>query len=1324
MDPGSNVHIVFDSKLLHNYKTTADKSVGQVSGDRKPVAGIGDWHITIGEYSIILHDVLCMPDNPSCTLSTGALKRNDGFICASHDALAHLHLVCPIGIDEKFSINNGNFKTINGLDYIPLITHYPRLKEDLDSDEDWLTAPDLNEHPDGEGYISNAVLHTLNPRRSNRLAGKVKPTIRKSARSHKPSEKYKAAHPSTSPIPVKSTIPRLPTRVCVPTNFSDLSVNGDDSIDSPYKTKQKQQSVVQIDNKIDNTNHHLVSLMTHLKFGCKNMQNIIHMSKNVSLSHLPKNIRRLSHPCPICIRCKMPRLSRQPSVPLASLRPGQMLQVDFAFMNKPSIRGFSSYLTFICVSTKYTFRFCSRSKRAPKELIRWVLNTLQNQNKKTNFIRFDEGGELARCEEIPKMLVEEFGITMQTTGGYASHLNGTVERSHRTSSESVRTFLYTAGLSDEFWCFALMYANYVARRWCQYPDTITPYEKWTHTKPSFNKLHIFGATIYVHDSACKKLDDRAQMGIFLGYAATTSVVYYYDKIKKTIKRAHHVKIDNYQIGGSDETPGSKMITKYATLHSLKLPEPSTTLHTVSTPFHYNDLFSYETTIPPRGPLGLILENDEVFGLPIINKMNDGSPFLIGCKKILQKNAWIISLHHDEPVTYERFLAYIDYLRTQNILRVTLTLAKRVSPQATNFQTYRNYFDNFRPIAAHAKIIIPDTRYAYQCPSKPPTPKCWGDVVKGAYKDVWYKSVFERYDKNHKVGLLSVPIPRTKIPDDAIVLRSVSAFKIKNTNRPDIFDFYFRMCADGSRQIKGLHFDESHSPVPCTWTILTSICVAAASGLTAYIIDVDNAFQNTPRYPDENTKPLFITCPPLYLPWFKQRFPHFQIDSQVQSYVLQCFMNMQGMRTAGRDFHSLLTAVLEQLHIRPTSVDKGIFVFIYKASMVLLAISTDDILLFTQYPEVYEQIQNKLQQAFGTTTQTGTVLSYLNYRIIQSTHAISVDQTDFIQSIVNQYIPATTKSTKIDTPLRTDRNFDNEIKNSIPATEQELKQLCIEYKSDFRTIFGQLCHIMKASRPDIANAINRLGVFQAAPNRLAFKSVYRILQYLKTHPNVPLVYPKQPFTSSTTFRVYSSSGDEVERISVPHCLCGHVDISFAPHKEDRHSVGGHLETLNGVSVDWKTQKQMSCATSATDAETRQYYTAAKRIIRLRNFLRQIGVLLPSSSPITPSFKLNYELPTPVFEDNKGTRDMLAAGRVTSNLKHIDVPLTYLHTLHESSIIKTAEASSKTMLANFMTKQETGPTHLRSTKWATGREYYPPCNSDHYAELTKTAPLSLL
>jgi len=1019
----------------------------------------------------------------------------------------------------------------------------------------------------------------------------------------------------------------------------------------------------------------------------------------------------------------MPKLSRNPTISVEHLEPGQMLQMDFAFMNTQSIRGFTSYLSCDCVVTKYSYRFCTRNKRAPVDVIRWIISTLRSQGKKIHFVRFDEGGELARSYDINKMLVEEFKVVMQSTGGYASHLNGITERGHRTDSDAIKTSLYAAALDDEFWCFALLYDNYVNRRWCKYPDTVTPYEKWCKTKPSFRKLYIFGAAIYVHDHAPKKLEHKSSFGLFLGYGASTAIIYYFDPIKRTIKRAHHARVDDYQVGANCTTPGSMLIRKHADLHNVVLPHTKSILATIKTPFTHDTLFTYEVRIPASGPLGLNMENDSVFGLPVINTMELNSPFIIGCKKILQKNSWLVGIHNDEPITVSRFLEYVEFLRSQKILNFQVTLTKRVSPNATNYQMIRNYFDNFRPVSSQATIIIPECKYAFQAPLKPPTPTSWRDVIDGDHKDIWYKAVYERYDKNHKVGLLSIPVPISELPQNAHVLRAVSAFKIKNTLQPNIYDFYFRMCADGSKQVKGIHFDESHSPTPSTWTILTCVAIAASFGLTAYTIDVDNAFQNTPRYPTKDTKPVFLTCPPLYLHWFQQRFPNYRFQKNTK-YVLQCFMNMQGMKTAGRDFHELLSAVLKQLHIHPTSVDKGIFVFMYKNTLVLLAISTDDILLFTKHEEIYHKLQKQLQAAFGTTTQTGHTLHYLNYRIIQSPHAISIDQTDFIISILDLYLPRNAKCPRIDTPLRTDKQFDLEVLQSIPALPSELEQLSLEFKGDFRTIFGQICHIMKASRPDLANAVNRLGVFQVAPNRLAFTCVRRVLQYLKTHPNVPLVYPRTPFSLDTTLVVHSSNGSPSDAIKIHHCLCCHVDISFAPHAENRHSVGGHVETLHCVAVDWKTTKQLSCATSACDAETRQYYNAAKRAVRIRNFLRQIGVAIPRASPVYPSFSLNYSMPTPIFEDNKGTRDMLAAGKVTANLKHVDIPLTYLHSLHSSSTIVTGVATSSTMLANFLTKQETGPNHIRSTKWITGRQYYPPRNSLHYSELTKTVPLSLL
>ena len=212
----------------------------------------------------------------------------------------------------------------------------------------------------------------------------------------------------------------------------------------------------------------------------------------------------------------------------------------------------------------------------------------------------------------------------------------------------------------------------------------------------------------------------------------------------------------------------------------------------------------------------------------------------------------------------------------------------------------NFNDNFRPIVSVLESIQPEANYAIQTLIKPTTPKSWNHVKDDVHKDVWYKAVFERYDKNHTVGLFSSPIPIEDVDSKATTLRAVSVFKVKSTSTPGLYDLYFRLCANGSTQIKGIHFDESHSPTPATWVLFLAIAIGAAYMYTVYTIDIDNAFQNTPRYPDEQ-KPIYVTIPPLYIPWLRQHFPHCVIKP-AKRYVVQCFMNMQGMKSANRDFH--------------------------------------------------------------------------------------------------------------------------------------------------------------------------------------------------------------------------------------------------------------------------------------------------------------------------------------------------------------------------------------------------------------------------------------
>ena len=70
--------------------------------------------------------------------------------------------------------------------------------------------------------------------------------------------------------------------------------------------------------------------------------------------------------------------------------------MNFAFFHVESIHGFTSTFADILSSTSWTFGFPSGSKCPLLDIIKCLVTTLSNYNKKDAFIRFDEYVSLAR----------------------------------------------------------------------------------------------------------------------------------------------------------------------------------------------------------------------------------------------------------------------------------------------------------------------------------------------------------------------------------------------------------------------------------------------------------------------------------------------------------------------------------------------------------------------------------------------------------------------------------------------------------------------------------------------------------------------------------------------------------------------------------------------------------------------------------------------------------------------------------------------------------------------------------------------------------------
>ena len=100
-------------------------------------------------------------------------------------------------------------------------------------------------------------------------------------------------------------------------------------------------------------------------------------------------------------------------------------------------------------------------------------------------------------------------------------------------------------------------------------------------------------------------------------------------------------------------------------------------------------------------------------------------------------------------------------------------------------------------------------------------------------------------------------------------------------------------------------------------------------------------------------------------------------------------------------------------------------------------------------------------------------------------------------------------------------------------------------------------------------------------------------------------------------------------------------------------------------------------------------------------------------------------TPGYEDNQPTIDVIKAGKVTSRVKHIAVPVAYLNEKYDQYVAEPQYINTKIQPADMGTKPVSGPL-LHDHFWnIRGATFYPPITSKHYAllELHRANPRDL-
>ncbi|GKA12253.1 retrovirus-related pol polyprotein from transposon TNT 1-94, partial [Tanacetum coccineum] len=253
--------------------------------------------------------------------------------------------------------------------------------------------------------------------------------------------------------------------------------------------------------------------LSHLNFGAIN-----HLARHGLVRGLPKLKFKKDHLCSACVMGKSKKKPHKPKSKDTNQEKLYLLHMDLCGpMRVASVNGKKYILVIIDDYSRFTWVKCLRSK---DEALDFIIKFLK--------------------------MIQKVGISHETFVARSLQQNDVVERRNRTLIEAGRTMLIYAKASLFLWAEAVATACYTQNRSIvRLRHGKTPYELLHDKLPDLSFFHVFGPLGYpTNDSEnLGKLQPKADIGIFIGYAPTKKEFQIYNRCTRRIIETIHVDFD-------------------------------------------------------------------------------------------------------------------------------------------------------------------------------------------------------------------------------------------------------------------------------------------------------------------------------------------------------------------------------------------------------------------------------------------------------------------------------------------------------------------------------------------------------------------------------------------------------------------------------------------------------------------------------------------------------------------------------------------------------------------------------------------------------------
>ena len=398
-------------------------------------------------------------------------------------------------------------------------------------------------------------------------------------------------------------------------------------------------------------------------------------------------------------------------------------------------------------------------------------------------------------------------------------------------------------------------------------------------------------------------------------------------------------------------------------------------------------------------------------------------------------------------------------------------------------------------------------------------------------------------------------------------------------------------------------------------------------MPVYLLDFKTAFLN-----GELHEELYVSQPPGFS------------DGTHNVWRLRCAL--YGLCRAAHAWHQALAAVLGELGYSPSQVDPAVFLRCTPDGTVMLHTHVDDCAGTGPANAVQSDFSALLRRFDGRELGEihGQVLLGLHLERDWATGVIYLSQPKHADALLSDFECATRP---VASPL--DHKVVLSATTKCDKTEHPLL-------SSYAALVGSLMYIASCSRPDLCFTASMLARFMSNPSHQHMLQALRAVRYLSKTRAYRLAIGSTP--QHTVLSVWSDSD---------HAGC----------LDSRRSVAGHVVSVFGSTVHWRSVRQSTVAKSTMIAEYYAASAAADEIVYFRKLLTE----------------MDYDLgPTPLMCDSESACNIIDKPVINDRSRYAAINAHYVRERVTLEEVKIVSARTDDMLADCMTKPLTPDKHL--------------------------------